>query len=58
MNSNMSLGSNAEQTNIAKENLFSPQPKPTSQMSNYGENAKNINTAQLIIRKAKAHNLE
>ena len=27
---NISVGSNAEQSTIAKENLFSPQPKPSS----------------------------
>jgi len=44
---NLSAGSTAEVA-IAKENLFSPQPKPSSQMGQYGENSKNIssNTAQ------------
>lgn len=56
---NISLGSNVEQHIVSKENLQSPQPKPSSEMSQY-ESSKNIsnNTAQLIIRKTKAQNLE
>lgn len=41
---NVSLGSNTEINNkISKENLFSPQPKPSSGMSQY-ENPKNLNS--------------